>query len=573
MPSQQESDHALALANISSVDQAHEIARQVSQALQQHGRLSSVISPFLLSAAAKVRVTINQGLVPQWNCVRVDDPRMESHPFFPKTVGYVQPAPEPAPAPALSPVLPPAPKRMSVPPIDALPRASCAHNLTVTGTMTDKGKQSDRGTRRSRDNSPNAKPGRKKQKVLKRLSKAIISDTEDKDRQPTGTIVVKQRPKIIKSSGAAAPKSKGMTKNVKQPEAEANIGRVQPKGKGKEKAVNIAEPVRGRGLLKADAEEYAPPCKRCIGEPCFVVVGRKGQAIKSCTKCHFMKVRCNRPVSVDTQHPSTMQAPKSHPWSKAALASKLKAKSRTTRATSRACPPTPIVESEDTADTEVSATSQDDVEMDHDTDAERDTDIAANMSDEPADQIMVDQPGAIASAADFPADHWLEATDDAPIPIPPPTPPANPLSLPSTPTILERVLALTTQVTDMQMANNNVLARVNAMEQEFDTRISSMRAELSSMQLDVGATVTLVNGLVCLVEKLRQERVIANPSFPLPMLSHGNESSATAFGMRYMNSVFSPSAAPTSLSAGVGQTSASRPPGRPDMQGDTFTSE
>ncbi|KAG2116989.1 uncharacterized protein F5147DRAFT_648607 [Suillus discolor] len=523
------------------------------------------LEPSNSTAATKVRATINQGLVPQWNCVRVDDPHMKSHPFFPKTVGYVQPAPalapapapapEPAPAPALSPVLPPAPKRMSVLPIDALPRAGHAHNLTVTGTMTDKGKQSDRGTRRSRDDSPNAEPGRKKQKVLKCLSKAIISDTEDKDRQPTGTIVVKQRPKIIESSGAAAPKSKGMTKNVKQvrfttsslsshitdlqPEAEANIGRVQPKGKGKEKAVNIAEPVRGRGLLKADAEE----------------------------------VRCNRPVSVDTRRPSTTQAPKSHPRSKAAPASKLKAKSQTTRATSRARPPTPIMESEDTADTEASATSQDDVEMDHDTDAERDTDIAADMSDEPADQIMVDQPGAIASAADFPADHWLEATDDAPIPIPPPTPPADPLSLPSTPTILECVLALTTQVTDMQMADNNALARVNAMEQEFDTRISSMCAELSSMQLDVGATVTLVNGLVCLVEKLRQERVIANPSFPPPMLSHGNESSATAFGMRYMNGVFGPLAAPTSLSAGVGQTSASCPPGRPDTQGDTFTSE
>lgn len=71
----------------------------------------------------------------------------------------------------------------------------------------------------------------------------------------------------------------GMTKNVKQvrftasslsshlnelqPEAELNLGRVQPKGKGKEKAVNIAEPVRGRGLLKANAEEvsWESPCQ------------------------------------------------------------------------------------------------------------------------------------------------------------------------------------------------------------------------------------------------------------------------------------------------------------------------
>ncbi|KAG0695112.1 hypothetical protein DFH29DRAFT_1005756 [Suillus ampliporus] len=62
----------------------------VSKALQQHGRNSLVILPFLLSAAAK------------------------SHPFFHKTIGYVkesQPASKvaPAPAPKLSKITEPAP--------------------------------------------------------------------------------------------------------------------------------------------------------------------------------------------------------------------------------------------------------------------------------------------------------------------------------------------------------------------------------------------------------------------------------------------------------------------------------
>ncbi|KAG1815461.1 hypothetical protein EV424DRAFT_1348452, partial [Suillus variegatus] len=152
---------------------------------------------------------------------------------------------------------------------------------------------------------------------------------------------------------------------------------------------------------------------------------------------------------------------------------------------------------------------------------------------------------------------------------------ADPLSLPSAtsaPTILERVLALTTQVTAMQMADKNAVARVNAMEREFDARISSMHAELSAMQLDVGATVTLVNGLVGLVEKLRQERVLPNPSFALPMIGQGNDTLATAFSMRYLNGVFGPSVVPIPVSVGVGQTSVSCLPGRLNTQGSTFTS-
>ncbi|KAG2356831.1 hypothetical protein BDR07DRAFT_1491419 [Suillus spraguei] len=106
-----------------------------------------------------------------------------------------------------------------------------------------------------------------------------------------------------------------------------NVGQAQPKGKGKEKAMDITEPVRGCSLQKADAEEYNLPCKRCIEEPCLVVVSRRGQAMKSCTKCHNMKVQCNQPV------------PKAAPASKSM--------GRTTRAISYACQPTPILESEE----------------------------------------------------------------------------------------------------------------------------------------------------------------------------------------------------------------------------------
>jgi hypothetical protein len=84
-------------------------------------------------------------------------------------------APAPAPAPVVSPVPPPAPKQVSVPPIDSLPGASDEKHLT------DKGKWPNQETHRSREDSPGAKSGRKKHKVSKPLSKAILSNTEDED--------------------------------------------------------------------------------------------------------------------------------------------------------------------------------------------------------------------------------------------------------------------------------------------------------------------------------------------------------------------------------------------------------
>jgi hypothetical protein len=88
-----------------------------------------------------------------------------------------------------------------------------------------------------------------------------------------------------------------------------NIDRAWPKAKGK-KAKDSTEPVRGCKLLKATPKQvsfgnvhlgdqvlsvlqYNPPCKRCTEGPCLIVVGRKGHAIKSCAKCHNMKVQCS----------------------------------------------------------------------------------------------------------------------------------------------------------------------------------------------------------------------------------------------------------------------------------------
>ncbi|KAG2741699.1 hypothetical protein P692DRAFT_201810151 [Suillus brevipes Sb2] len=121
----------------------------------------------------------------------------------------------------------------------------------------------------------------------------------------------------------------------------------------------------------------------------------------------------------------------------------------------------------------------------------------------------------------------------------------------------------------MEMADRATHARIDAVEQDFDSRITSMRAEFAAVQLSFNQTVEVVTGLSNLVEKLRQDRSMFNPSFPPPMLGSAGGSTATAMGVRYLPGVFGPSVVPTS--AAVGQTSASRL-GRPDVQGSTFTS-
>ncbi|KAG1862828.1 hypothetical protein DFJ58DRAFT_725311 [Suillus subalutaceus] len=260
----------------------------------------------------------------------------------------------------------------------------------------------------------------------------------------------------------------------------------------------------------------------------------------------------------------------SRPWSKAPLVSTSKPQPRATRAASHACLPPPVVESEDAMDDEdVAVEADEDVAMSHAADTEQQTDVTAVMPSE-----TVDWPAAMASAKDFPADHWQEVTDKTPIipPPPPPAPVAKPTTSSAEPTIHDRVVSLVARVAAMEMANCNTLARVDAIEHDFDSHISSMRAEFSDVQLSFNATVDVVNGLANMVEKMRQECSVLNTSFPPPAIGLTGASTATDMGIKYLTGVFGPSVAPNADSVTIGQPSASCPFGRPDVQGSTFTS-
>ncbi|KAG2071145.1 hypothetical protein BDR04DRAFT_1154761 [Suillus decipiens] len=104
----------------------------------------------------------------------------------------------------------------------------------------------------------------------------------------------------------------------------------------------------------------------------------------------------------------------------------------------------PVVESEDTMDdADVAVAAHEDVKMSHETNAKQPTHIAAMTLMEPE----VDHLAAIASADDFPTDHWQEDPDT--IVMPPP----SPLYFPSPPPHLTKPTILDTE----SMVHNQVV--------------------------------------------------------------------------------------------------------------------
>ncbi|KAG2070124.1 hypothetical protein BDR04DRAFT_1155924 [Suillus decipiens] len=388
------------------VDQAHEIAQLVSQALQQHGRNASVISPLLLSAATEVWEMMNNCQAPQWECVCAGNSHMESHLFFPKTKGFVAPGVAQASQPNNT-VAPWLPKVMLVLVINSPP-------AQVVKTKTDKGKQPDQGTRQPREEDPEdeSTTTTKKHKLAKHISKAILTDTKDEDgplarptifvKPPKGVVPVTPAPSNSKASTLDVTKE---VKKVRLAVTEPLIHRPTWKDKGKEKAVAVKEP-----------ELYDPPCAKCSDEhKCVVTYGVRGLPVKACGRCFTLKVKCEQPIA-DTAPTDHVRV--SHPQLKATPVLKSKLASRMTRGTSRACPLMPVVESEDAMDdADVAVAAHEDVEMSHEANAKWPTHIAAMTPMEP----KVDHPAAIASADDFPADHWQE--DPNTVFMPPPSPP------------------------------------------------------------------------------------------------------------------------------------------------------
>ncbi|KAG1819021.1 uncharacterized protein BJ212DRAFT_1298313 [Suillus subaureus] len=373
------------------------------------------------------------------------DPCIEAHLFFSKTAGYGCPGPSS--------------QGHFHPPINPLPVAS--HQ------MTNKGKQPAHRTCRSREDSPDADKGHKRRRVSKAMSKALLTDTEDQDQDqlPGPVIVLPKRSKTIEPAPVAPPKSKGSTQGVKK-QSKVTIGPMPDKGKGKAKAAKIADIAERPMFMTHPARAYQG----------LLQVPQDEGAVQLTSISHISPAA--HPHSPEIQGHIGLQA----------------------QGMLKECQTTPILESEEEAvkDTDASVPTAEAADIKADVDARKPADIDAEMQD----VVTGNQPDPIALADDFPADHWLEPTsDDMPLGIPSPTPAADHISLP-----LASLLPTISNVHEcvLALAAQDALARVDAMERDFKTCMLPMRAEFSQMQQDVGHTVTVVDGLVGLVEKLRQ---------------------------------------------------------------------
>ncbi|KIK31419.1 hypothetical protein CY34DRAFT_19945 [Suillus luteus UH-Slu-Lm8-n1] len=101
---------------------AHEIAMALATAFTQHGNATTLFSPLLLSCATELRDKSgpNGRLVtlPDWKAISEVDPRIKSHPLFPKIVGYHQ-----ATSPIATPAAPQPPSPLTPTPAAPTPNS------------------------------------------------------------------------------------------------------------------------------------------------------------------------------------------------------------------------------------------------------------------------------------------------------------------------------------------------------------------------------------------------------------------------------------------------------------------
>ncbi|KAG2070754.1 hypothetical protein BDR04DRAFT_1118142 [Suillus decipiens] len=289
--------------------------------------------------------------------------------------------------------------------------------------------------------------------LINSLLVKIVKPMTDKGKQPIeGTWQSREDNSDIESTVKKCKASEGII-FVKQSKAVVPVTpastrmlrqTLREKGKGKEKAVEIAK-----------GNEYRPPCKSQL------------QGASDEVLCQVLWDEVN-----DDLPATTKQVWASNPQSKAMPASsKKQPQSMSTRVTSCAHQPMPDLESEDAMEV-----------------------TKVTVAAEP-----INPPAAIVSANDFPPKHWQEEVDTI---IPPPPAAANSTTSVVNPTIHDHLVALMVRVTAMEIEDHHILARVAAMEHDFNACISAMWAEFSAMQLDFSGTMDIVTSLVTIVEKL-----------------------------------------------------------------------
>ncbi|KAG2743341.1 hypothetical protein P692DRAFT_20878742 [Suillus brevipes Sb2] len=438
--------------------------------------------------------------LPDWNTISDCDPRIKSHPLFPKTVGYAQPnsaMPPPAvprpqspmtptpttptPAPAPAPALPtPAPA-----PAPALPTPAPAVTW-VPGKLFVRG-NAKRSAPMPDDNDNDIveveEPAPKKQRTRssratsracpKRAKSAaiVIDDVED---PPADQVV------FVKNKTNAGPREKPPAPEV----------------------VNDDAPEVSSTAVGDDSEGtvrlFGIQCEWCIKDdiPCAVILGKKlGEVRKCCRNCDEKKTKCVRPMPEQAE---VLRATVALKKSKAANRKTQAVRRTQSRARStRARPPSPALSDQD-------AEGEDDTGEEQlliapaaqqvvDVDVPEIVPASSDHVDNDVDVNIVDEPPLPTSLA-----HTLrDITADLPIPVSPahalrevtPVPPAP---QPSNVDILQTINTMRQEFAGMWQASSDhaegvrreVNSRIDDVEDRLTARIMAMEKKMRMVDLD-----------------------------------------------------------------------------------------
>ncbi|KAG1856828.1 hypothetical protein C8R48DRAFT_775771 [Suillus tomentosus] len=256
---------------------ATHMGQAITEVVMTHGDWVTVLSPLVLSAAAKLQEHVdgdNTGIssTPDWSQIRGDDLWIRGHPLFPTTVDYHGHSRLPSP-PRAGPSQP----RSVIPAVPAEER----------GRGTRCGKHAWAASSRSRSRPPMSKKQRGK-------SKAIISSDDELDEEELAPMASK--PAIPnRPARRTLPYVEVTSKDDMDADEEPTIKAV-PKMSTTKVIKNPSDVVLTEDdFADPSALTWAPRCGQCVSHDlicCQGVNWNNGRALKVCAFCHRLKIRC-----------------------------------------------------------------------------------------------------------------------------------------------------------------------------------------------------------------------------------------------------------------------------------------
>ncbi|KAG1842069.1 hypothetical protein F4604DRAFT_1690101 [Suillus subluteus] len=558
------------LSQEEKMELSQKIAREVNDAIRTYGKEASYVPPGLLSLAAEIfraqRRTTQLVEVPDWTRLGNNQDMCMKHPLYSKTLGAAPPIASAASTTALVPAPPPAPA--PAPARDAsirMPTRAASSETALAGSSTT-------WKRRLSTSPPVPRGNRSRKPIIK--SKEILSDTDTTDNetvrvkgkgkakapeadgdedddvidvddlpdvQPRKStckaVVPAKQQRTLKASWFVVTaddeedeleedeKAQGKSKATLRPGKRQKLS-TQSKGKTTSRKTKVQEPPH--------TDEPLPPCDRCWAKnvECCPRLTKKGDVALTCSLCYNWKMACIRTNTVSaTITPTTNTAPP---------AAAVTTRSKTTRSKvtgkkmggnlmrQKIRQPSPIEEEDDNV----------------------------NMLDGTVGVTGAQQQSApLASANDFPPDHWIEpGTDELPPPAPSPAMASEDNIRFSPLPVMEAMLAqIRLEMEELRTRDRlEIDLRQDRLERHMDlteASDSAMSLQVDRIEQDMHVQRGLlsectaeVRGIVRYLREQRSGQMTAStppPAFnPPPITAPGP--SISAFARTVTNNVFTP---------------------------------